>query len=234
MANKKKYVLPLTFVLIEIVLYILIFTISAPANKFISFASILLCFLFSITLISLNKTKILTQIGLLTTVIADVFLVILGDYHVVAMCFFSITQIAYFLRILFNTESKKERIIHISIRVFVIIGTIIATILVLKENLDALSFVSMFYYANLILNVIFAFVQIKKSVLFPIGLLFFAICDAFIGLQVAVGNYIFLSETSLIYKVVFSSFNWAWLFYVPSQVLIALSIFFGQTKQKKK
>ena len=170
--NLKRYILPACFVVVEIVLFALIFAISGPAHKWISFISILLCFLFSLSVISFSKTKILTQIGLLTTVIADVFLVLLSNYQIVAMTFFSVTQIAYFLRILFNSNSKKEKLIHIIFRAVVVIGVIIATIVVLKENIDALSLISMFYYANLVLNVIFAFVQIKKSVLFPIGLLF--------------------------------------------------------------
>ena len=233
MSNKRQIILSSIFVAIEMVLFVLIFTISGPANKWISFSCILLCFLFSLTLISLSKTKILTQIGLLTTVLADVFLVILGEHQVVAMSFFSITQIAYFLRIFLNTDSKKERVVHIAIRMLAIVGTIIATILVLGEKLDALSFISMFYYVNLILNVVFSFVQIKKSILFPIGLLCFAICDLFIGLQVAIGTYISVPESSFIYKVVFSSFNWAWFFYVPAQVLIVLSLVFSGAKRKK-
>lgn len=229
--NKVKKLLPvLVFVLVEIVLFVLIFTISGPAHKWISFVSILLCFLFSLGLISFSKSKILTQIGLFTTVIADVFLVLLSNYHVVAMLFFSITQIAYFLRLLFDSSSKKEKLIHIIIRLVVVVAVVVTTILVLKEKLDALSLISMFYYANLVLNVIFAFVQIKKSVLFAIGLLCFAICDAFIGLQAAIGTYISVPENSFISQVVFSPFNWAWFFYVPAQVLIVLSIVFKEKK----
>ena len=101
---------------------------------------------------------------------------------------------------------------------------IVITIIVLKEKTDALSLISLFYYANLIMNIVFAFMQTKKSTIFAIGLLLFAMCDFFIGLSVMADSYLQLSAENLLYKLNDLDFNFAWLFYVPSQACIALSL----------
>ena len=62
-----------------------------------------------------------------------------------------------------------------------------------------------------------------KNKLFPIGLVLFLLCDTIIGLQMATGVYLPISEHSVIYKIIFTDFNLAWFFYLPSQVCIALS-----------
>ena len=46
---------------------------------------------------------------------------------------------------------------------------------------------------------------------------------AIIGLQVMSGGYLPIPAGSFIHSLLFSNFNLAWLFYLPSQVLIALS-----------
>ena len=223
--NKKLFILTLSFLFTELILFTLIFTIKGRANDWISFSSILLVFVFSLCLTCKNKNVILTEVALLTTSMADLFLIIIQPrQQLIAMIFFSITQICYFIRLLINSTSKKEKIIHISIRFILTVIVFAVTAIVLKEKTDALSMVSMFYFTNLILNVIFAFVQIKKSILFPIGLLCFMICDIFIGLQCAIGVYIDVPENNILYQIAFSPFNWAWLFYVPAQVLIVLSL----------
>ena len=72
------------------------------------------------------------------------------------------------------------------------------------------------------LNVIFAYVK-ETPKLFAIGLTLFILCDTIIGLE-NLESYISLSSDSLIYKMINVGFNLAWVFYLPSQVLIALTI----------
>lgn len=210
------------------------FTFSGDINKWASFGSIAVAFIFSLFLISSDLDCILTQVALSTTVMADLFLVIVQPMNqLVSMIFFSVTQICYFLRILFNSKSKLEKIVHLFVRGLVIIGVIIVAIVVLKEKIDALSIISVFYFANLVLNVIFAFIQFKKSILFPIGLFLFMICDIIIGLRSAIGVYLNVPQSSFLYQIAFSSFDWAWLFYLPAQVLIVLSLYSKKYRQDK-
>ena len=139
------------------------------------------------------------------------------------MIFFSITQICYFIRIYLSQNDRKIRIIHLIVRILLVVIALIATIIVLKENTDLLSLISLFYYANLLVNVVFSFITNKKSLLFSIGLACFAMCDLFIGFSVLNDSYIELKEGTLLYFLANPGFNIAWIFYVPSQTLIALS-----------
>ena len=212
------------FVLIETILCVLVQTTSGNLLVFVSFLAIVLSFVFSLITIKKNYNYILTSIGLLTTVCADIFLVVLNPIiQLPAMIFFSITQICYFIRIYLNQNDRKIRIIHLVVRILLVVIALIATIIVLKENTDLLSLISLFYYANLLVNVVFSFITNKKSLLFSIGLACFAMCDLFIGFSVLNDSYIELKEGTLLYFLANPGFNIAWIFYIPSQTLIALS-----------
>ena len=137
------------------------------------------------------------------------------------MCFFVGTQTCYFIRLFIN-QTKKERLIHIIVRLCFSAFAVILTALVLKENTNFLSLISLFYYANLIVNIVFAFIQVKVSPIFAIGLLLFSFCDIFVGLSL-IGDFISLSQNSIIHQINAIPLNMAWLFYVPSQTLLALS-----------
>ena len=164
------------------------------------------------------------QIGLISTVIADIFLVVIDPMiQLPAMFFFSVTQICYFLRIFFETKSQKEKKMHLILRVLLVLIVLLLTLMVLKDKTDALSLVSMFYYTNLVVNIIFAFVHFKKSPFLAIGLLLFLLCDTIIGLDMMAKSYlngIFLEAINSF----ISGANWAWIFYIPSQALIAASL----------
>ena len=113
---------------------------------------------------------------------------------------------------------------HLLVRCALILLFIITAFIVLGGATDPLSIVSVFYYANLILNVAVALCQSKKSLLFPIGLILFLMCDTVIGLNVMAELYIPSFTESAIYGILNPGFNLAWLFYLPSQVLITLSL----------
>lgn len=98
-----------------------------------------------------------------------------------------------------------------------------AVFLVLGENTDALALVSLCYYANLVVNILAAFTRFRQRRLLSIGLVLFLLCDTVIGLQMANGVYLPIREGSLIHRIISVDFNLAWFFYLPSQVLIALS-----------
>ena len=93
----------------------------------------------------------------------------------------------------------------------------------LREKTDALALISVCYYANVILNIVAAFRQFRSKPIFPIALVLFLLCDRVIGLQVAAGGYLPIGEDSWLYRLIFMNFNLSWFFYLPSQVLIALS-----------
>lgn len=222
LVKKKENLLPILFIIGSILFYIAIIFARGNDCKFVYFFSIIFCFLFVLISVILKKKNYLFIASMFFTLMADVFLVLVEPQNKsMGMFFFSFVQIFYFV-ILFLKESKKLKTVHIITRaVFIVIIQIIA-ILVLKEKTDFLSLISMFYYTNLILNLIFSFFEIKTNFYLVIGFLLFLCCDTIIGLQAASGGYLVIEETSFIYKIIFTDFNLAWLFYFPSQVFLSL------------
>lgn len=218
-SRKSKIIALSIFALIQTVYLVLVIVTGRDY-----FTSVLISASFMILSCSKTKSYLFMQIGLACTVFADIFLVVIEPMiQLPAMIFFSGTQICYFLRIFFETKSKKEKLIHLIIRASLTVLVQIITIIVLKEKTDALSLVSMFYYTNLILNVIFAFIHFKKSPVLAIGLLLFLLCDTIIGLDIMASSYISGIALEAVNSFI-SGANWAWIFYVPSQALIASSL----------
>lgn len=216
----KRKIMNYVFISIELLLYILIFTTKSNMVSIYSYLSIVCAFAYSLTFLEYkqNKSANLLRLGLLFTVIADFFLVLLGGYKEAAMIAFSMTQISYALLLLEFTKYIK---IELVVRAIGSLLTLVITLVVLKENIDFLALISMFYYFNLILNAIYSFIH-SPSNLFTIGLVLFIMCDTIIGLQNMI-NYLPIGEESLLYKIIFVPFNLAWVFYLPSQVLISLT-----------
>lgn len=212
----------LIFIIIELSLTVLVQLTSGVFNTIVSFSAVVCAFLYS--LLNYSKKNILIVIGLLTTVCADIFLVVVDPMKQnLAMCFFSITQICYLIYI-YNSQNKLQQKIHIIIRTITVVISLLATIIVLKDNTDFLSLISLFYYANLVVNIICAFVVKNKNILLIIGLILFACCDFVIGISIMNESYLSLKEGTFLYFIANPGFNLAWIFYVPSQTLISLSI----------
>lgn len=215
------------FVVAEIILGCFIQEVSGKTYGILTVLSVLLACVFAILNLKKNAMVILTVIALVFTVFADVFLSGLFEgknNQLIAMLFFCVVQICYFIRLYLNHELDYAKGLHISSRAFASIGAVLATVLVLRDGTNALAIVSLFYYANLIVNVVTAFTQTKKSVLLAVGLLLFACCDFFVGLSVMASDFLVLPEGSLLDKLNNTGVNIAWIFYVPSQTLLALSI----------
>ena len=116
-----------------------------------------------------------------------------------------------------------RRTVHLIARVALSVVALILTLAVLGEATDAVALVSVFYYANLILNLIFAFLNFKAQYLMAVGFLLFLLCDTVIGFSF-LENYLALSPDSWVHSIFSVGFDLAWAFYAPSQVLLALSL----------
>lgn len=223
--GKFKYIVfSSVFVFIEIILSIMLQVTEGREYQLYSVLAIAGACLFHFAFFSLSKDYVLTQIGLICTLCADYFLVwSVPQHRLTAMAFFSVTQIAYFLRIYFSDENMKRKKLHLTLRLISLLLIIIVTLCILNENTDALALVSMTYYVNLIFNMVFAFAEFKKHMVFAVGLLLFICCDTVVGLSM-LDSYLVIPNDSLMYKLINPGFNLAWVFYVPSQVMISLSL----------
>lgn len=209
------------FVLIELILGTIMYL--PMGNKYVSYSIIVLACLFCFLFAEKTKSYVFTQIALIFTSCADFFLVCLDASNQLAgMIFFLGTQTSYFLRIYFEEKRTKIKKFHLIARICTSILVLVATCLVLGNNTDAVALITMLYFANLIINSIFAFVNFKTSPLMAIGLVFFIFCDIFVGLS-SIEPYFTISEGTLLYNIINPGINMAWIFYVPSQILLALS-----------
>lgn len=220
---RKRLTVPtLIFLLVELVLYYLILTTGGKVLVYSSFLSIVLCF--AHVLMHFKTCDRFLLGGLACTVMADFCLVVCSPIQQLwGMVFFLIAQSLYAIKL--HLSGKSNVLLYI--RVALIVLALAITVAVLKQKTDALALVSLCYYANLIVNIVVAFTQFKRSRLLPIAFVLFLLCDTVIGLQVACGGYLPIREGSVLYNIIFMNFNLSWFFYLPSQVLLSLC---GKTK----
>lgn len=214
-----KPVLAGVFLIIQAILYALILAVPAAPVALCCYLSIVVCFVFALLLRRPGTGLFLG--GLACTLCADFFLVVMTPIQQLwGMIFFLAAQLLYATALHRQVPCKWLPLLRLGLSALAA-GLCVA---ILGQGTDLLAMVSVCYYANLIVNIIAAFSQWHRSKLLPIGLVLFLLCDTVIGLQVASGGYLTIPESSWLYRLIFSSFNLAWFFYLPSQVLIVLSL----------
>lgn len=226
--NKKHFLVATTlFVVAQIILSIFIQKTGDITYGILTVSSVTLACVFVIINYNKSRFNFIMIIALVNTLIADLFLsrlFLFDTTQFVAMCFFVVVQACYFLIIYDRHNSQNAKIAHLIIRIIISLVAVVLTIVVLGDKVNGLVIITMLYFANLLLNLIYSFIQIKKSILLPIGLLFFVLCDICIGLHVIDTTMMTIPPTSLLYPIVHSGINLAWAFYVPSQTILALSV----------
>ena len=223
MENKKVYWISTSlFLAAEVALLFCI--LFAPHSEISCMWAIILVLLYSLLFKNKNICVLLMQLAFVFTLASDTFLVgVAPKIQWLAMTTFFIAQSLYFAKMLLSIKAKKYVADNIAIRAILIGCAVLLGWLVLKEKLDYVAAISLMYFASIIHNVILAFVLFKKSPLMALGMLLFLCCDIVVGLNSAIGVYISVPETSILYKIAFAPFNLAWTFYLPSQTMLALS-----------
>ena len=238
--SKASNITAVIFVVAEVTIFYLIHISKAPSQISLRYLSIQLAALFSWIFITLNvvndeqgiakalcnpKNGILVGAAMLCTLGADYFLVAIPEIkRMEGMMFFLGTQLFLCLHILVADRDKKSRLIHLSVRAAASLLLVVITLVVLGKSADALAIVSVIYYANLLTSMIFA-PKAKGGKLLSIGLLLFALCDINVGL--AVLNDLYnggFPEGSFLHSLIHSGVDLAWIFYLPSQTIIPLTI----------
>ena len=197
------------------------------SSNYIKYLCILLCFFLSIVSnknsildIAKHRDIFLLRLALFITVMADLCLLII-DFYVVGVFLFSLVQITYSVR--YSTKKLKTTLLYFFITFQCVVLTYLITILFIAE-INILIPISLFYFICLITSVSKAIKAFKNN-LYPspnkymvvIGMVLFLLCD----LCVALSNL-----TSTAYFIIrFQQISWLliWVFYLPSQLLLALS-----------
>lgn len=168
-------------------------------STYIKYMGIILCFVYAL----LNNKKF-RIVSFIFTLIADYFLLVILDHYEIGVSSFIVVQMVY---LYFLGNNKKAYFnMFLLIRGFVIIcGTLL---LLIFNNMSLLNELVIIYFSSLVLNAIQAYVQGDKFM--ALGLILFVCCDICVGLfNINSANHIALFLS--------------WVFYLPSQVIIALA-----------
>ena len=226
--SKKALAVSLTlFFAVETILGIL-FQTGFGNGAHLRYATVVVACLFCALFAETSWDYLLTQLALILTVGADWFLVLPSTPNQLpGMIFFSAAQLSYAARLCLGEKNSNRLRIHLWLRAALSLLALAATVAVLGDGTDAVALISVFYYANLALNILFAWSQSPRELIMALGLTLFLCCDTLIGLAFLDG-YLPVSETSVIYRVIYSlthpGFDLAWAFYLPSQMLLAVSL----------
>ena len=223
--TKKKSIPLILFILIHSILYLFIYAfkiITGKTETIADYIVVISCFLFSLVyfIIKRNSNTLIFVIAFLFTILADTNLLILDDNYELGVLAFIIVQFAYFWYILKNMYTKDNYGYLIAIRLITIVIGVFASLIVQTDKL--LVCLVIIYISNLVINLIISIIPRKRNLLFSLGLFLFLLCDICVGCY-NIGDIIDISNTSLFYKIANLPFNIAWLFYHPSQVLLAIS-----------
>ena len=142
------------------------------------------------------------------------------------MCFFLVVQIFYACRVYYLAYYPRERLIQLGVRFFSSIIAIILCFIVLKEKVQALFVISVVYYLNMILSIVFLGLHFREGLwikILMIGLISFSLCDVSIGLGFVVDIFN-LSNNNIICKILNFPINYVNVFYPLSQIIIAVGV----------
>lgn len=188
----------------------------------LKYLTIVLCFIIALLIKShgySEKDKVLVQLARFFTLIADYFLAISGNY-IMGIFFFSLVQITYIIR-----HSLMENKKHKNLIFFIVSLTIVLTVsLRIKiTSIEKDLIISALIYASLLTTSLYCAVSTitrgkypkRSSWIIALGMFLFFMCDLNVGL------YNILEEGNIKFFLGFL----IWLFYIPSQLLLALSGF---------
>jgi hypothetical protein len=208
--NKK--LVTLSFLVLEFLLFHLIHLNLTNFGVGLRYLSIVLCLIY-VLIIGKTKDSKLIKIALVLTLCADLFLLIIDNYYCYGVSIFCFVQFIYTYRLLLINHSQRK--LRVIIQIISIAAIEIGAKILLPDNFDLLALVTIIYFVSLLNNIVNSVVFAKMNPLFSLGLVLFGLCDIFVGLS-NLGTYVDFSF--------FTSLDLAWLFYIPSQVLLALSI----------
>lgn len=184
-------------------------TIGGRGSAPIKFGGILLCLFYALYLHKLGGSRLIPA-ALALTALADVFLLLLDAHYALGILLFCLVQGLYFVRIYRSNGGRS--LWGLRLVLFLLsLPALNALELLLPVNVLAL-----FYFSNFLCNALSSLSCPGWSMrLFSVGLWLFLCCDLCVGL---------FQNPQLVPPAVnaFVSVG-MWLFYLPAQVLIALS-----------
>ncbi len=227
--NKLEKFLMTLYLIVSILIYIVIIVLDILENYHLSFSfkfnAVIINALYALFVLlysyKLNNLMVLFNfLGLLLTIGSDYFLGYRSDSEsgiIMGLFIFILVQILYFIRI-FIYLNKKEKKLYLMLTIFIRLFVIFIKTILVRNLFDSIYYnpiyiLAVVYFLLIIMNFVDnMYISIKfdrRYLLLALGFLLFIFCDINVGLN-------FLVNHRYIYFLIY-------LFYIPSQILIALS-----------
>ena len=210
------------FLSIECVLYLLFigldcfFPRMGEISMGIKYIGIILCFFYVLFLLSKEVDKIdalVVRVALFFTLFADTCLIWLGNWEA-GVASFVLVQICYFYRL----NKGRTKTILVNVILFGIIHFIVNISIV---EVPMVLILAEFYGVCLVRNTWDVFF-VSQNRMFRVGLVLFLLCDVCVALR---NLSMFVPVTNGMVELAVSVASvLIWVFYLPSQVAIALSV----------
>lgn len=230
MKKEEKIILAI-YLLAQLIIYISFLTMdffNLGNSTYLKFSSIIInLVLATIFSIKLKKVNLFFLLGLVFTLLADTFLLVLDSYYSIGLVCFNIVQFFYFLGL--KNAIKKSFIPQLIIRISLFTFSLIIGLSLSQAEI----FLSISYICSMILTIFTLIFDVdldKEKMVLLWGLILFLLCDINVGLF-NLGYYFNLSyEITLILESI--STNLMWFFYLPSQVEITLYLVISTKKER--
>lgn len=222
----------ISFLFLSVVLYVGftlcdIFDYQYPLSNHLKFMAIVLCLIICLVYrfsYPANTDAHIMPYIFIFTVIADIFLLFTQEfiYGVISFC---IVQLLHLYRIHKITKVSKY---HLPLRVILSI-VILFCLSRTSVSVDALLCVTVFYFINFCANIaLLVYMTIKKITsseikvtMYLVGMILFILCDVSVGVF-NLTSYITIHSQAFVVIKTIAAFG-MWGFYLPGQMLIALS-----------
>lgn len=198
----------------------------ADISIYLKYAGIFLCFLY--VFFCLGENEEAKDIGLVRyilffTLVSDTFLLLVNHYAI-GMTTFVVAQLLHWCRLRQKKPKYNQWILVIGILLLVGLRC-------LGVALDYVLVVSVFYFLCMVRNALYGLLH-RENVYYSLGLFLFLCCDLNVGLF-NMASYIAVPD-SLTFFVEHVVAVAMWLFYLPSQVLITISVKKESPKLRKE
>lgn len=218
----------MVFFATELALFVAIHGFSLPLRSgTLHYASIVLCAILCFLVKGDGEELKWTRVAFLFTLAADWFLTYLQTEQFLGTVLFLMAQIAFTKRLLANEPRPIAKIIpRIALMVALLFGGWL-----LAGRFDVLLAVALVYYAMLVANAVDAAFFRRRFAMLAIGLWLYVLCDLLVGLSQSAG-YLVMTPGGPMDWILHGPIHWIWVFYLPSQALIAASAVWPPRKRK--
>lgn len=220
--DRKKLIADVAFLGLETVIFFTFLALQLRTGDdpvALKYTGVVLCFAYALfCCLSKREYSYFIAGAMLFTCVSDMFIFVLDDYYEIGVTTFAVTQTVYFLMI-YRLLGKKP---YISLAIRLGSAATLICVLAVLGFLSPLTFIVSIYFTMLVFNAAESVRLIKiskKFILLTAGYLLFILCDVCVGV-----HHLDMLSVDIPAAMLDAVILLTWVFYLPSQTLIAFSV----------